>query len=165
MDPNTLNRWRRQCFADYGLGEFGPSVQYTDAQGRKRWRKGAYVGYNLHELRHTQATLLIGSGAGIKTVQQRLGHSSASLTMNTYAHFIAQNDRQAANTIGEILADHSKEDEPEKPTLSGADRVAIAQQNSSPPGFRFLLARQGWFRRLSHQRPRKWRGNKVKRPS
>ena len=101
MDPNTFNRWRRQYFADHGLGEFGPAVRYTDSTGRKRWRKGAYIGYNLHELRHTQATLLIGSGADIKTVQQRLGHSSASLTMDIYAHFIAQNDRVAANTIGE----------------------------------------------------------------
>ena len=44
--------------------------------------------------------LLIGSGADIKTVQHRLGHSSASLTMNIYAHAIAANDRIAADTIG-----------------------------------------------------------------
>lgn len=129
MDPNTFNRWRRQYFADHGLGEFGPAVRYTDSTGRKRWRKGAYVGYNLHELRHTQATLLIGSGADIKTVQQRLGHSSASLTMDIYAHFIAQNDRAAANTIGGILAEASgKPEEAEKPALSEADRAAIAQR-------------------------------------
>ena len=129
MDPNTFNRWRRQYFANHGLGEFGPSVRYTDSTGRKRWRKGAYIGYNLHELRHTQATLLIGSGADIKTVQQRLGHSSASLTMDIYAHFIAQNDRVAANTIGGILAEASeKPEEPAKPTLSDADRAAIAQR-------------------------------------
>lgn len=129
MDPNTFNRWRRQYFADHGLGEFGPAVRYTDSTGRKRWRKGAYVGYNLHELRHTQATLLIGSGADIKTVQQRLGHSSASLTMDIYAHFIAQNDRAAANTIGNILAEAS--DRPkgaERPSLSEADKAAIAQR-------------------------------------
>lgn len=129
MDPNTFNRWRRQYFADHGLGEFGPAVQYTDSTGRKRWRKGAYVGYNLHELRHTQATLLIGSGADIKTVQQRLGHSSASLTMDIYAHFIAQNDRVAANTIGGILAEASnKKEEPEKPALSESDKAAIARR-------------------------------------
>ena len=129
MDPNTFNRWRRQYFANHGLGEFGPAVQYTDSTGRKRWRKGAYVGYNLHELRHTQATLLIGSGADIKTVQQRLGHSSASLTMDIYAHFIAQNDRVAANTIGGILGEASnKQKEPEKPVLSEADKAAIAQR-------------------------------------
>ena len=129
MDPNTFNRWRRQYFADHGLGEFGPAVRYTDSTGRKRWRKGAYVGYNLHELRHTQATLLIGSGADIKTVQQRLGHSSASLTMDIYAHFIAQNDRAAANTIGGILAEASdRPKETERPSLSEADKAAIAQR-------------------------------------
>ena len=129
MDPNTFNRWRRQYFADHGLGEFGPAVRYTDSTGRKRWRKGAYIGYNLHELRHTQATLLIGSGADIKTVQQRLGHSSASLTMDIYAHFIAQNDRAAANTIGNILAEASdKSKETERPSLSEADKAAIAQR-------------------------------------
>ena len=130
MDPNTFNRWRRQYFADHGLGEFGPAVRYTDSTGRKRWRKGPYVGYNLHELRHTQATLLIGSGADIKTVQQRLGHSSASLTMDIYAHFIAQNDRAAANTIGGILGEAV--DKPsaatDKPVLSDADKAAIAQR-------------------------------------
>ena len=129
MDPNTFNRWRRQYFADHGLGEFGPAVRYTDSTGRKRWRKGAYVGYNLHELRHTQATLLIGSGADIKTVQQRLGHSSASLTMDIYAHFIAQNDREAANTIGGILAEASERPkETERPSLNEADKAAIAQR-------------------------------------
>ena len=129
MDPNTFNRWRRQYFADHGLGEFGPAVRYTDAAGKKRWRKGAYVGYNLHELRHTQATLLIGSGADIKTVQQRLGHSSASLTMDIYAHFIAQNDRAAANTIGGILGETvDKPTTAEKPALSDADKSAIAQR-------------------------------------
>ena len=127
--PDSFNRWRRQYFAEHGLGEFGPAVRYTDSSGRKRWRKGAYVGYNLHELRHTQATLLIGSGADIKTVQQRLGHSSASLTMDIYAHFIAQNDRAAANTIGGILAEVSdRPEKTERPSLSEADKAAIAQR-------------------------------------
>jgi hypothetical protein len=57
----------------------------------------------VHELRHAQATLLIGNGTDIKTVQHRLGHSTASLTMNIYAHAIAQNDRGAAEAISGIL--------------------------------------------------------------
>jgi integrase len=55
--------------------------------------------------------LLIGSGADIKTVQTRLGHSSASLTMNIYAHAITQNDRIAADTIGETIFGKQKDDE------------------------------------------------------
>ena len=75
-----------------------------DGQGRKRIRRNAYQGLNFHELRHAQATLLIGNGADIKTAQHRLGHSSASLTMNIYAHAVEQNDREAADAIGGILA-------------------------------------------------------------
>lgn len=57
----------------------------------------------------SQATLLIGSGADIKTVQTRLGHSSAQLTMNIYAHAIEANDRDAADAIGEILSGDRRE--------------------------------------------------------
>ncbi len=103
MDPNTFSRWRRTFFVKHGLGKFERDEEYVDSQGRKRHRRAGYVGYNFHELRHTQATLLIGQGADVKTVQHRLGHSSATLTMNIYAHAISQNDEQAAAAIGDIL--------------------------------------------------------------
>lgn len=47
--------------------------------------------------------MLISNGADIKTVQNRLGHSTAALTMDIYAHAIEQNDREAADEIGELL--------------------------------------------------------------
>ena len=103
IGPDVFNRWRRIFFAEHGLGSFKKVETYMDRRGIKRTRYSGYEGYNLHELRHTQATLLIGSGADIKTVQNRLGHSSASLTMDIYAHAIEQNDRDAAETIGELF--------------------------------------------------------------
>lgn len=49
--------------------------------------------------------------------------------MDIYAHFIAQNDRIAANTIGGILGEAAgKPDQPQRPTLDDADRAAIAQR-------------------------------------
>ena len=39
-----------------------------------------------HELRHTAASLAIASGADVKVVQQMLGHSSATMTLDTYGH-------------------------------------------------------------------------------
>ena len=103
LSPAAFDKWRRQFFVDHGLGIFAKTETWHDRSGVKRYRNSGYVGYNLHELRHTQATLLIGSGADIKTVQNRLGHSSASLTMNIDAHAIEQNDRDAADAIGGML--------------------------------------------------------------
>ena len=45
--------------------------------------------------------------ADTKTVQHRLGHSTASLTMDIYTHTIAQDDREAANTIGHTVFSRS----------------------------------------------------------
>jgi integrase len=39
-----------------------------------------------HDLRHTHATLLLEAGAGLKEVQNRLGHASIKTTGDVYAH-------------------------------------------------------------------------------
>ena len=39
-----------------------------------------------HQFRHTAASLAIASGADVKVVQQMLGHSSATMTLDTYGH-------------------------------------------------------------------------------
>src|ERR1051325_1345637 len=41
-----------------------------------------------HDLRHTAASLLLMLGENPKVVQERLGHSSITLTLNTYSHVI-----------------------------------------------------------------------------
>lgn len=41
-----------------------------------------------HELRHTAASLAIGSGASVKGVQSMLGHASATLTLDRYGHLL-----------------------------------------------------------------------------
>ncbi|MFC6880160.1 MULTISPECIES: tyrosine-type recombinase/integrase [Actinomadura] len=55
-----------------------------------RWRwnracKAAGIKLTPHQLRHTLATLLIGDGVDVKTVQAILGHSKASITLDMYA--------------------------------------------------------------------------------
>jgi integrase len=40
----------------------------------------------VHDLRHTAATLLLGRGVHPKVVQELLGHSTISLTLDTYSH-------------------------------------------------------------------------------
>lgn len=47
---------------------------------------GLPEGFGLHGLRHYFATLLIHNGASVKSVQLALGHSSPTVTLNTYTH-------------------------------------------------------------------------------
>jgi hypothetical protein len=44
------------------------------------------AGLTAHELRHTAASLMIASGAHVKTVQRQLGHKSAVMTLDLYGH-------------------------------------------------------------------------------
>ncbi|WP_417142321.1 tyrosine-type recombinase/integrase [Raoultibacter massiliensis] len=75
------------------------------------WRTArGFESLKFHELRHTQATQLLANGVDVKTVQSRLGHSDASITLNWYAHAVPENDEKAANLIGELFA--AEHDEP-----------------------------------------------------
>lgn len=79
----------------------------------ERWwrsfRAGAgFPDLRYHELRHTQATQLLAQGVDVKTVQARLGHSDASLTLNWYAHAVPENDRAAADRLGELFREEPK---------------------------------------------------------
>lgn len=40
----------------------------------------------LHDLRHTAASLLLARGVHPKVVQEMLGHSTITLTLDTYSH-------------------------------------------------------------------------------
>ena len=57
-----------------------------------------------HDLRHTFATLALQNGVDIKTVSGMLGHFSAGFTLDTYAHVTSSAQRQAAQTMGNILS-------------------------------------------------------------
>lgn len=56
--------------------------------------------FTFHMLRHTNATRLIElTGNDYKTVSERLGHSSVSITFDVYAHTIKKQHQLAANLM------------------------------------------------------------------
>jgi integrase len=57
-----------------------------------------------HDMRHTFATLALQNGVDIKTVSSMLGHFSAGFTLDTYAHVTTGAQREAANTMGNVLS-------------------------------------------------------------
>ncbi len=56
-----------------------------------------------HDLRHTHATLMLQAGVHVKVMSERLGHSSISTTMNTYAHVLPTMQREVAHTVDRLL--------------------------------------------------------------
>lgn len=57
----------------------------------------------IHDLRHTNATLLIASGTNFKTVSERLGHKDIGITLNKYSHVLEDMDKKASENIGKIM--------------------------------------------------------------
>ena len=75
-------------------------------QRLKRLMKYCGIEKNIrwHDLRHTNATLLLEGGANMKTVQERLGHSLMQTTSDTYAHVTEKMNRGATQIISNILS-------------------------------------------------------------
>jgi integrase len=56
-----------------------------------------------HYLRHCHASLLAASGLDVKTLQRRLGHAQASVTLGVYAHALTEMDMRAAELVDRAL--------------------------------------------------------------
>ncbi|MEU6184535.1 tyrosine-type recombinase/integrase [Nocardia sp. NPDC047038] len=53
-----------------------------------------------HQLRHTAASLMIASGAHVKTIQRQLGHKSATMTLDNYGHLFDDDLDGVADRMG-----------------------------------------------------------------
>ena len=63
--------------------------------------------FRFHDLRHTYATMLISEGAHPRVVMERLGHSSISVTMDTYGHLFPTEDRATIDALEKAFRDAS----------------------------------------------------------
>ena len=52
-----------------------------------------------HDLRHTAAGLMVAANVHPKVIQSRLGHSSISVTLDTYGHLLPSLDEEVADGL------------------------------------------------------------------
>ena len=71
-----------------------------------------------HDLRHFYASALIRHGESVKTVQARLGHKSAVVTLDTYGHLWPDSEDRTRRAIDDVL----------NPAVSHACQTAEAEQ-------------------------------------
>lgn len=79
---------------------------WTNTWRTRIWNKAVKAagmedaGVTIHSLRHTYASFAIAQGADVKTLQMQLGHSSPSITLNTYTALWPERLDDVADAIG-----------------------------------------------------------------
>jgi integrase len=63
-----------------------------------------------HDLRHSAATLLLSLGVHPKVVQEILGHSQISMTLDIYSHVMPSMHEDAMNKLNEAIEEDESEE-------------------------------------------------------
>ncbi len=79
----------------------------THAWARLAKRTGL-KGIRLHDARHTHASIMLKQGVHPKIVQERLGHASITITLDTYSHVAPGLQQAAANRFDDIVIQGKK---------------------------------------------------------
>lgn len=58
-------------------------------------------GFTPYSLRHSTATLLLASAENVKTIQERLGHTTARMTLDVYTHSLPNQQQSATDKFDE----------------------------------------------------------------
>ncbi len=64
-----------------------------------------------HDLRHSSATLLLSLGVHPKVVQEILGHSQISMTLDIYSHVLPSMHQDAMNRLNQAIEEKELEDD------------------------------------------------------
>ena len=62
-----------------------------------------------HDLRHTFASTLLSAGVSVKAVADWLGHASATITLETYAHLMPVDDDRARTVLDAVFAQSAED--------------------------------------------------------
>ena len=70
---------------------------------KKLLEKADLPDIRFHDLRHSAATLLLSLGVHPKVVQELLGHTQISMTMNIYSHVLPSMQQDAVSRLNSLL--------------------------------------------------------------
>ena len=116
--PPPLRTWRehqdgeREFFgADYHPGNYVFTFEdgrppHPDTIRQRFDRLAAAAGLSritFHDLRHSYATGALKAGVSPKILSERIGHANVGFFLQTYAHVLANDDRDAAEQAAAFL--------------------------------------------------------------
>ena len=124
----ALRRWRerqdgeREFFgADYHPGDYVFTFEdgrppHPDTIRQRFDRLAAAAGLSritFHDLRHSYATGALKAGVSPKILSERIGHADVGFFLQTYAHVITNDDREAAEQAASFLIGDGWDPEPD----------------------------------------------------
>ncbi len=74
-------------------------------------KKAGLPRIRVHDLRHSNAAMLIDLGVDIMEISRRLGHESVKTTWDTYGHLYPDKDKRVATKLDDIIADLANDQE------------------------------------------------------
>lgn len=92
---NFIFIWENGIYIDpnYWTHRFSRILKKLNINKKIRW----------HDLRHTNATLLLSQGIDFKTIQIRLGHADINTTLNIYSHVTEEMQKEATKKITNLM--------------------------------------------------------------
>ena len=79
------------------------SLEYVTKAFPKMTERARMKRLKLHELRHTNVSLLLNIGMNYKDLADWAGHSDVGTTMNIYAHLAVENKKRMTNALSQML--------------------------------------------------------------
>lgn len=76
---------------------------YVSSKFAKLVKKLNYPKIRFHDLRHTHATMLLQQGVNPKIVQERLGHSQVTVTLDIYSHVLPNMQKEAVQKLESLF--------------------------------------------------------------
>lgn len=97
----TLGRTEKVVFSDF-IHEY-PNNRTLQARLKIHFKRAQVPDVGFHGFRHTHASLLLNAGIPYKELQHRLGHSTLSMTMDTYSHLSKESAKKAVSIFETAL--------------------------------------------------------------
>lgn len=87
------------------------SHNFKDVILESDWAKEKYLELRFHDLRHSNATLLMASGTvSPKIISSRLGHTNISITMDLYSHVNTTMQKGAVDRLDQVIYEGGRND-------------------------------------------------------
>ena len=119
----------------------------TPSQARRAWTllrdHLGWPGLRLHDLRHTYATMLLAAGVHPRVAQERLGHSSVSMTLGVYSHVLPSVHAEATRRLTELVFGAECQQDASSEAATGAEGAEEPPAEGDDPGAPPVAARKG----------------------